>query len=296
MERSEKKSNKRVIAIAALLLALIILFAFGGYTMSKYITSRSVTGKAEVAKWGYTVSANTNGLFSDGYQKGVQVGASATGDLDVKVNTGHDSMLVAPGTKGQMSFDIIGSAEVMATIAVSLDIRHEVKLSATLKDAKDGSTTQDIEYVPVRWTLKKGDQVIGDENSTLTKIKSELEKLYKDEMQTTEAKKQNPGTSFDDHYTLSWEWVFESSTVAITGVTSDVTTTNITTDLCDTMLGTISDFTATAEKPNADGEINADADDTYKYWVNKGSDIAFDFSLVITVAQAQAANAPATGA
>ena len=52
-----------------LLIALIALMCFGGYTFSKYVTSGSGTGTAQVAKWGYTVDVNTSGIFGEKYKK-----------------------------------------------------------------------------------------------------------------------------------------------------------------------------------------------------------------------------------
>lgn len=49
--KTERKNNGRTAVIVALLLALVTLLCFGGYTFSKYVTHGNGTGTAQVAKW-----------------------------------------------------------------------------------------------------------------------------------------------------------------------------------------------------------------------------------------------------
>ena len=58
-QKTERKNNRKTAVIVMLLIALIALMCFGGYTFSKYVTHGSGTGTAQVAKWGYTVDVNT---------------------------------------------------------------------------------------------------------------------------------------------------------------------------------------------------------------------------------------------
>ena len=66
--KTERKNNRKTAIIVALLLALIALMCFGGYTFSKYVTSGKGSGTANVAKWGYTASVNTSKLFGEEYK------------------------------------------------------------------------------------------------------------------------------------------------------------------------------------------------------------------------------------
>ena len=66
--KSERKNNRKTAVIVALLLALVALMCFGGYTFSKYVTSGSGTGTAQVAKWGYTIEVNGGNLFGKNYK------------------------------------------------------------------------------------------------------------------------------------------------------------------------------------------------------------------------------------
>lgn len=63
--KSERKNNRKTAVIVMLLIALIALMCFGGYTFSKYVTSGKGTGTAQVAKWGYTASVDTTKLFGE---------------------------------------------------------------------------------------------------------------------------------------------------------------------------------------------------------------------------------------
>ena len=48
--------------IVALLLLLVAVIGFGGYTLSKYVSNKTSGGTAQVAKWGYTVEADATKL------------------------------------------------------------------------------------------------------------------------------------------------------------------------------------------------------------------------------------------
>ena len=115
-QKSERKNNKKTTVIIALLLALIAILSFGGYTLSKFVTSGGSTGKAQVAKWGYTMEIDGGNLFGKNYKfddKASKVTKDTTG-LTVKAS--GDYNVIAPGTTGSMTFTIGGQAEVKALI------------------------------------------------------------------------------------------------------------------------------------------------------------------------------------
>lgn len=207
--KSERKNNKKSAVIIVLLLALTSILGFGGYTLSKYVTSGSKTGTAQVAKWGYTVELNGTDLFGKNY-KFDKVASTTTADSDgltVKASGDHD--VIAPGTTGSLTFKIKGQAEVRALIAMG--ITPEADIILKMKKASG----EEIEYKPVKWTLKKnGDVVSAAENTTLEAVAFTF---HSDPALGVKA----PGFELPETtYELIWAWAFEG-TETFSGVTAD---------------------------------------------------------------------------
>ena len=204
--KSERKNNRKTAVIVALLLALVTLLCSGGYTFSKYVTSGKGTGKAQVAKWGYTASVDTTKLFGEEYKYDAAKTASTvygTGaNLTVKADTTGRN-LVAPGTTGSMTFTVGGKAEVRALLSMGIDATTYKDVVLKIKKTADTDYT---EYRPVKWTLKKGDSTVpGAENVTLAKI---AEIIHED----TINKMYDPNEELTSTtYTLSWAWAFEGT-------------------------------------------------------------------------------------
>lgn len=263
-QNTQKNSNKKSVFVIALLLLLVAVIGFGGYTMSKYVSNKNGNGTANVAKWGFNVDVTATNIFGTEYKydttANTSISNSTTGTvITVKAATGNTSNLVAPGTTGSMTFEVKGSAEVLAQIKVEMNNVSDVKLAY-----KEGENVQ-TPYTPVKWTLKKGDNVFtytGDdgevklENVTLEDIKTGLAKLYSAPIAA--------GTSVSDKYTLSWAWAFE------TGKDNDEKALN---NKLDTFLGTIANTPATT------------TDGTYTKAEGTSTTISFDLS--ISVAQLQ---------
>lgn len=253
-QNASKKDNRKSILVIGLLLLLVAVIGFGGYTMSKYVTKKSVKdNKAQVAKWGFSIETqNVDKLFSDKYKAGGTV--ASTGDaLIVKAHT-DGTNLVAPGTKGSMSFTIGGKAEVKAQVTFEITAGSS-DISLTYK--KDSAAQQ--EYAPVKWTLKKGEAAVeGCSGVSLTTLLNKLDSYD----ETVEAGKElaNAGT-----YTIEWEWVFDN------------TANNADSDNLDTLLGMIANNAATSEYVTEAG--------TYTK-VDASTNISFGF--VITVEQVKA--------
>ena len=205
--KSERKNNRKTAAIIALLLALIALLCYGGYTLSKYVTGSSKTGTAQVAKWGYTMKVDGSNLFGKNY-KFDGVASKATADTDgLTVKASGDYNVIAPGTTGSMTFTIKGHAEVKALIAMGITPEKDI----ILKVQKTGG--KEIVYSPVKWTLKKNGVVVtGAENTTLEAVAATFHhdpvvglKKAGDELAETT-------------YELIWSWAFEG-TETFTGIT-----------------------------------------------------------------------------
>lgn len=213
-QKSERNSNKKTVVIVALLLALIALLCFGGYTFSKYVTSGSGAGEAQVAKWGYTVKVDGSKLFGKKYEfdgKNSVVNEDAAA-VSVSASDTTTKNIVAPGTTGSMTFEVKGTAEVSAMLNIKIDVVSEVSLTAT-----KGSDSE--VYNPIKWTLKKNGTVMnGADGVTLAKI---AEVLNNDAESKNKAIEANTDLGTDYVYELSWKWAFTDDTTTVAGFTVD---------------------------------------------------------------------------
>ena len=250
-QNTQKNSNKKSVFVIALLLLLVAVIGFGGYTMSKYISSKSDKGTANVAKWGFEVTAKGDGLFGKEYKydagKNASVVNTASGaTLTVSAVTpaaGERSNLVAPGTTGSMTFSITGTAEVRSKIEVSLT-GNDVVLKYTTDTVADG------EYAPVKWTLKKkGVTTALVDNGSFKDLQDGLAGLSATVVEAN-ATYANAG-----EYTIEWAWAYESGN-----------------DALDTFLGAIANKPATT------------TDGTYTK-VEEGTHTAISFNLSVSVTQ-----------
>lgn len=211
-QKSERKNNRKTTVIIALLLALIAILSFGGYTLSKYVTSSGSTGKAQVAKWGYKMEIDGSNLFGKNY-KYDGVASKVTKNADgLTVKASGDYNVIAPGTTGSMTFTIGGQAEVKALIAMGIEPIKDVTLKLQKSDGEE------IVYNPVKWTLKKnGDELPGMINTTLHGVAG----AFHDMIYNSASSVKNPGDVLaTTTYELVWAWAFEG-TGTFKGVTAD---------------------------------------------------------------------------
>lgn len=250
-QNAQKKDNRKSIFVIGLLLLLVAVIGFGGYTLSKYVTKKNASGKASVAKWGFTVSADAKNLLGSEYKyDGTNSTVNAGGDkVTVKANTSAGN-IVAPGTTGSMTFTIGGTAEVKAAIAVDMKVTSDVVLKYKTTAAPEATP---VEYYPVKWALKKTVDTTTTtvvENRTLAQLKDDLAKLNA----TVEA-----GADYANAatYTIEWAWDFDANGVG-------------TNDALDTFLGKIAN------------DANATDDNYIK---QDGTSTIFEFTLDISVTQ-----------
>lgn len=194
--QNTKKDNRKSIFVIALLLLLVAVIGFGGYTMSKYISSKTENGTASVAKWGFTVDANAEKLFGKNYKFDTNKSVVAGDEANLTVKASDESNRVAPGTSGSMTFGVEGKAEVLAAVKIEFTATKDV----ALKYSNNG-VAEETPYAPVKWTLKKGDQVLV-ENKKLAEVQEELAKVEETRIEA--------GTEVKDTYELSWAWAFAS--------------------------------------------------------------------------------------
>lgn len=198
MENKKTNRNTRLI-IVAIVLALVVLFlCIGGSTFARYISSKNLpSNQATVAKWGYVVTADATKLFGKDYADTAIV-ADTTSDpkLDVKAS----GNVVAPGTTGNITFGVVGSAEVLAKLNLTFTVKSDVALTT----GEDASATT---YNPIKWTLKKGDTALVTDK-TLADVSTELAKV------STEIEAGTVISDKDQAYTLSWKWDMGTTTDA----------------------------------------------------------------------------------
>lgn len=214
-QNTERKNNKKTAVIVALLLALIALLCFGGYTFSKYVTSGKGSGTANVAKWGYTASVDTTKLFGEEYKYEAAKAASTVDGTGAKITVKADTAgrnLVAPRTAGSMTFTVGGQAEVRARLHMSLIPTNDVVLK--IKKTDDAAYT---EYNPVKWTLKKNGTTVA-ENVTLAVIAN---KVTHDTAVSVSGDYEANAALATTTYEISWAWAFEDTTGSVLDLSID---------------------------------------------------------------------------
>ena len=185
MNKSESKKGKKI-ALVAVFVMLIFVFAFGGYSFAKYTTKGTGTDSASVAAWGIKVTANNTGNFKTQY---------ASADRTLQVSASDNTKVVAPGTSGSMTLAISGSAEVAVGFKMKFSVTEDIF-------AKYGTE----EYHPLKFKLSvKGEDAALAEGSL-----KEIEKYVAD-LGTGYIRTYGVNYNFDSNpveYTLSWEWAF----------------------------------------------------------------------------------------
>lgn len=274
MKQTEKKENKRRKGlIFVILLALVVALAFGGYTFSKYITTKQQSGQAQVAKWGFKISVNAADLFGKNYiwdnDKNGSIVTNETEKTKVTVKADGNYNVVAPGTKGSMTFKVEGKAEVLAQLKLKLsDVKDIV-----LKIAKGGTT---YEYYPVKWTLTKvGVTAPLVNGGKLSDVATKLNDVSAEWNRNINVNTDITPEKYD--FTLSWEWAFDGSAVP-----ADLAALNLKADVLDTILGylmngtTVDDICAQLGLNSTEYTIN-----------NTDSVLQTEFKLDIEVVQLQ---------
>ena len=254
-QNAQKKDNRKSIFVIGLLLLLVAVIGFGGYTLSKYVTEKKETGHASVAKWGFTVETKTGDLFGAKYKfddtKNSSVVTTDDTAATLTVKASDTENRVAPGTTGSMTFTIKGSAEVKAKVEIALTVNNDVVL-----EYKKGEVAGT--YKPVKWTLKKDGNVVVSEGKSLENVTlAEIATALNGYGATVNAS----GTyAHAGTYTIEWAWAY------------DATTENADADKLDTLLGWTANGTTTIP-------------DGYGFTVETGTQTTIDFALKISITQ-----------
>lgn len=206
------RKNKVMRVASALLVAVLLSTCAISGTFAKYVTTNSGTDTARVAKFGVVINIDNDlGLFDTAYAK---TDSAYTGTLSVKSES--NDQLVAPGTKGSMTFNITGMPEVATRVSVEFGndckavqlAKGSYTLPAGAFEANEKTVTTTAVYEPIKFYF--GTDAITDSTSyTLT-----LDEL-KGLMETTFTKDYDPNYNFGtgSTYYLGWSWAFEDTSV-----------------------------------------------------------------------------------
>lgn len=198
---------------AGLLFALVLITScFVGGTFAKYVTSKSASDIARVARFGVKITAEDHTAFKTTYT------TDAT-DLSIGVNSvissigtsGTRDKVVAPGTGEDKAatLSITGTPEVAVHVELTMSGMDVFLKAGDHRDLTATSPTAEFNladrYYPVVFTLKQNDTVL--KSGTISEINTYLATLPKNYDAGTDLGKEF-GT-----YTLSWKWAFEDPTI-----------------------------------------------------------------------------------
>ena len=177
MENNRENKRKTRISIVAMILVLLIAIgSVAGITLAKYITSATVTTQtATVAKWGYTLTADTTNLFGVSYGEvddTTRLAKVSGSNTVVAQGSSNSGAIVAPGTTGYMMLKLQGVAEVNAKLTIDVTDFETVTLA--------NSDGQGNDYKPLKWTVNNTAVTNGSAKSNLAAaiaiaIESELQ-------------------------------------------------------------------------------------------------------------------------
>lgn len=191
-----KKSKMMRLASCLLVLTLLTTCMISG-TFAKYVTADDATDKARVAKWGVTVEAENNTLFTTDYKTD---DATYSGTYSVSSSASDRDDVVAPGTSGTVtSIAISGIPEVAVDVAVV----PEIIMSDNWMVGGDF-------YCPL--TIKVGATSFygldyPDKDAFITAIEDAIKAYSAKYEPNTDLSTITNGTAFD----ISWAWAFEGT-------------------------------------------------------------------------------------
>lgn len=277
-----ENKRKKVFLIATLLLALLLIFAFGTYSLSKYVSKDEGSGNATIAKWGYKVDVDATNLFGQKYQN-TDAGslATVTEDDDNLVVKGT-SDVIAPGTTGYMRISVEGNAEVAAKLAFDISTIKTPKLVVKRTVESDKQIT--YTYEPVTFKVLKYDSNVFtdgtavDISETGEKTEGTLADVQKYFQGETFNKSINASSErVEYYYDIVWEWKFDNNEdITPTGDVTSLETYKLSGNVLDTLFGMYADnssstITYTVDEDNKDIEFTVDGT-TVK-------EIAFDLTI-----------------
>ena len=204
------KTNKMMRIASVLLVAVLLSTCAISGTFAKYVTSGTTDDSARVAKWGVTVTANSN-MFGNAYGENDAIVSYVDSDSDETLTvraSASGTKVVAPGTKGSLAdFTVSGTPEVDVTVSYSAVL---TLTGWTLSD--------DTEYCPIVFTVGSatGSATYGMTGTTATNTSNSISELVT-AVQNAIA---NVSASYHTNtnlseagndLTVSWAWAYEGN-------------------------------------------------------------------------------------
>lgn len=195
------KKNKMMRAASVLLVAVILTTCAISGTFAKYVTSKSGSDTARVAKFGVVVD-NSGALFLEDYAKN-------DGSYNLGTNTvesSDTSKVVAPGTT-HSNTDVV----LTGIPEVAVKVTYEITNLTISGDWTDGDGD---EYFPIIFKVAGTDYYIGKTaqiNSFATLV--DAVKTAVAGYSKTYAPKTDLSEKASDALDITWRWEFESDTL-----------------------------------------------------------------------------------
>ena len=246
------KKQKRTATIASMAALLAVVLGMGGQTFAKYISTKTVSDTATVAKWGYVVNANASNLGFSKFYKDV---ALSENDATATVASSGDANVVAPGTTGSVRVTVTGEAEVDAKILFAAS-----GTNISVKSTKGADSTY---YYPIKWTLTKNSNPLNTPSNDKDSLADVITALNDASEEVREAN----SPRVNDVYEISWAWAYEGQN-----------------DTLDTYLGWYTQGVLGDEGTGVtkDGDSYYTTADDGKTTYEFVKDVKFNFSVTIT--------------
>lgn len=186
----KNKKGKKLVVLGAMAALLTLIGVSGSQTYAKYVESKTVPStNATVAQWGFVAKNDSSKLF--GKKHDLSVSESTVSDSGNSIVTTGSSAVLAPGSKGFVTFGFEGFAEVITQLTIDITITKDVYL-------KDGVNDP---YHPLVWTYDDGVNapIVGSLNDIKTALSSPSAYEYIYSANTALTGKE---------FKLSYEWKF----------------------------------------------------------------------------------------
>lgn len=242
MEHTKRKNSRlNTVLLVLLFLLLVAALVFGSYTYSKYVTQKTASGTAQVAKFGVNITADASELFGKNSEWNSEKSRSTitTDENGLTVKASGDYNVIAPGTTGELKFKVSGKSEVKCKVTVRIDNTPTELWDVSLLVQKELDQRKINEYYPLDWNFMFKSTTSGstytleanalnmlpirtyDGGSTI----NDLEYIFE------------PGEEINEVFALWWSWDFERNAASFRGRNSPLYNLGFTANECDTIFG-----------------------------------------------------------
>ena len=193
--------KNKTMRIATVLLALtLVTSCFVGGTFAKYVTgAEDVTDSARVAKFGVTVTATAEDLFSDSYKDAATEYTANEENDSITVQASVETTdIFAPGTNGSAANAIV----VTGTPEVDVSVDYTATVDFTGWTDAEGNFYCPLEFTVNGSVVEKGK----DAAAYAANLKTAIEGLSKDYDTNTVLEEEENNT-----VAIAWKWDFEGN-------------------------------------------------------------------------------------